>query len=76
MGGTMPFSKLDLDPEHIEAMHDALRRVCDILQLECCPDDPTTERVVMKIVELAKAGDPEILCIAGPIGNANITRAA
>jgi hypothetical protein len=65
MDAAMPFSKLDLDPEHIEAMHDAFRRVCDTLQLECRPDDPTTERVVMKIVELAKAGerDPEILCI-------------
>jgi hypothetical protein len=50
VGVTMPFSKLNLDPEHIEAMHDAFRRVCDVLQLEC---------------ELTKAGerDPEILCI-------------
>jgi hypothetical protein len=65
MDATMPFSKLDLDPEHIQAMHDAFRRVCDILQLQCCPDDPTTEGVVMKIVEFAKVGerDPEILCI-------------
>jgi hypothetical protein len=30
MDAAMPFSKLDLDPEHIEAMHDAFRRVCDI----------------------------------------------
>jgi hypothetical protein len=65
MGSTMPFSKLQLDPEHIEAMHDAFRRVCDILQLSCDREDPLTEIVVLKIMELAKSGqrDPEILCI-------------
>jgi hypothetical protein len=65
MGATMPFSKLDLDPEHIEAMHEAFRRVCDILQLQCSREDPLTDLVVMKIMELAKAGerDPEVLCI-------------
>jgi hypothetical protein len=65
MGATMPFSKLQLDPEHIEAMHDAFRRVCDILQLSCDREDPLTEIVVLKIIELAKAGeyDPEVLCI-------------
>jgi hypothetical protein len=26
----MPFSNLQLDPDHIEAMHDAFQRVCDI----------------------------------------------
>ena len=63
----MPFSKLalTLDPEHIEAMHDAFRRVRDILQLSCDREDPLTELAVLKIVDLAKAGerDPEILCI-------------
>jgi hypothetical protein len=65
MGATMQFSKLQLDPEHIEAMHDAFRRVCDILQLSCGREDPLTEIVVLKIMELAKSGqrDPEILCI-------------
>jgi hypothetical protein len=65
MGATMQFSKLQLDPEHIEAMHDAFRRVCDILQLSCDREDPLTEIVVLKIMELAKSGerDPEILCI-------------
>jgi hypothetical protein len=59
------FSKLDLDPDHIEAMHDAFRRLCDILLLECDQEDRLTEAVVLKIVELAKAGerDPDILCI-------------
>jgi hypothetical protein len=65
MGETMPFSKFDIDPQHIEAMRAAFYRVCDILQLECNAGDPMTEIVVMKIVELAKAGelDPERLCI-------------
>jgi hypothetical protein len=61
----MPFSKFKLDPnEHIEAMHAAFQRVCDILQLSCDREDPLTE-FVLKIVQLAKAGerDPEILCI-------------
>jgi hypothetical protein len=66
MGATMPFSKDNIDPEHIEAMRAAFHRVCDILQLNCDADDPMTEIVVMKIVELAKAGelDPERLCTA------------
>ena len=65
MGETMPFSKFDVDPEHIEAMREAFRRVCDILQLDCGRDDPVTELIVTKIVERAKAGelDPERLCI-------------
>ena len=65
MGATMPFSKLDLDPEHIEAIAEPFRRVCDILQLQCSREDPLTDLVVMKIMELARAGerDPEILCI-------------
>jgi hypothetical protein len=65
MGATMPFSKLDLDPEHIDAMHEAFQRVCDILQLQCSREDPLTDLVVMKIMELARAGecDPEVLCI-------------
>ena len=46
-------------------MHDAFQRVCDILQLSCEREDPLTEIVVPKIIELAKAGecDPEVLCI-------------
>jgi hypothetical protein len=65
MGSTAPFSKLQLDFEHIEAMHDAFQRVCDILQLPCDLEDFLTEFVVLKIMELAKAGerDPDILCI-------------
>jgi hypothetical protein len=48
----------------MQAMRAAFYRVCDVLQLSCDREDPLTEVVVTKIVELAKAGerDPEILC--------------
>jgi hypothetical protein len=48
----------------MEAMRAAFYRVCDVLQLSCDVEDPLTEVVVAKIVELAKAGerDPDILC--------------
>ena len=61
----MPFSKYNIDPEHVEAMRAAFHRVCDVLQLDCGREDPMTEIVVTKIVELAKVGelDPERLCI-------------
>jgi hypothetical protein len=64
MGAAMPFSKYDADPDMMEAMRGAFYRVCDILQLSD-HEDSLTELVVLKIVELAKAGerDPEILCI-------------
>jgi hypothetical protein len=67
MGATMPFSKYtaDFNADLVEAMRAAFYRVCNILQLSGDRDDPLTEIVVTKIVELAKAGerDPEILCI-------------
>jgi hypothetical protein len=48
----------------MEAMREAFHRVCNILQLSCDREDPLTEIVVTKIVELAKVGerDPEVLC--------------
>jgi hypothetical protein len=60
----MPFPRYDVDPEMMEAMRAAFYRVCDVLQLSCDREDPLTEIVVTKIVELAKAGerDPEKLC--------------
>jgi hypothetical protein len=61
----MQFSKYNVDPEHIEAMRAAFRRVCEVLHLDCRRDGPLTDQVVLKIVELAKAGElaPERLCI-------------
>jgi hypothetical protein len=60
----MPFSDCAIDPARIEVMRAASRKVCDALQLNCGPGDPTTELVVMRIVEFAKAGeiDPAVLC--------------
>ena len=61
----VPFSKFDVDPEHIEAMRAAFDRVCEILRRDCDADDQMTELIVMKIVGLTKTGDvdPERLCI-------------
>ena len=58
----MPFSRYAVDPDLMEVMREAFHRVCDILQLSCDREDPLTEFVVTKIVELAKAGerDPEV----------------
>jgi hypothetical protein len=61
----MPFSRYQTaDSDLMEAMRAAFYRVCDILQLSCDREDPLTEIVITKIVELAKAGerDPEKLC--------------
>jgi hypothetical protein len=67
MGATMPFSKYnaDFNADLMEAMRAAFYRVCDILRLSGDREDPLTEIVVEKIVELAKTGerDPEVLCI-------------
>jgi hypothetical protein len=62
----MPFSKYDVPPAQIEAMRSAFHRVCDALQLNCGVEDPVTELVVLKIVELAKTGEdnPDQLCAA------------
>jgi hypothetical protein len=62
----MPFSKYNLEPEHIEAVRAAFYRVCNALRLDCGADDQITEFVVDKIVSLVKAGelDPERLCDA------------
>ena len=62
----MPFAKYDVPTAQIEAMRSAFNRVCDALQLNCGVEDPVTELVVLKIVELAKAGEdnPDHLCAA------------
>jgi hypothetical protein len=67
MGATMPFSRYNtaFNADLMEAMRAAFYRVCGVLQLSGDREDPLTEIVVEKIVELAKAGerDPEVLCI-------------
>jgi hypothetical protein len=61
----MSFSKYNADPERAEAMREAFHRVCGVLHLDGNAQDPLTELVVLKIIELAKAEDldPERLCI-------------
>ena len=64
-GMTMPFSRYNTaDSSLMEAMGAAFHKVCEELRLNCDREDPLTEVVITKIVELAKAGerDPEILC--------------
>jgi hypothetical protein len=64
----MPFGKRLKDlawrPEHIEAMRSAFEKVCEVRKLKCGPGDPRTDFIVIKIIELAKAGeaDPDRLC--------------
>jgi hypothetical protein len=53
----MQFSKFNGDPQLLEAMRAAFDRVCDVLQLNGDREDPLTQLVVTKIVELAKAGE-------------------
>jgi hypothetical protein len=65
MGSAMPFSRYKTaDSSLMEAMRAAFYRVCGVLELSCDREDPLTEVVVTKIVELARAGerDPEKLC--------------
>jgi hypothetical protein len=60
----MTFARHDIDPAHIEAMRSAFRKVCEKLRMNCRVDDPATDPIVLKIVEIAKAGelDPDRLC--------------
>jgi hypothetical protein len=62
----MAFSKYVVVPAHIEAAREAFRRVCEALQLNCGTEDPMTEIVVEKILNLAKVGesDPTRMCAA------------
>jgi hypothetical protein len=53
----MPFSKHDIDPEHIEMMHTTFCRVCDVLKISSGREDLMTELIAMKVVDLVKAGE-------------------
>jgi hypothetical protein len=59
----MTFARHDIDPAHIEAMRSAFRKVCQKLRMNCTVDDPATDLIVLKIVEIAKTGelDPDQL---------------
>jgi hypothetical protein len=56
-GCNVPFSRLVVDPLHIEAMRAAFYQVCDALLLKYNRDDPMTEIIADKIVALAEAGE-------------------
>jgi hypothetical protein len=60
----MPFSKYVVDPAHVEAMRRAFYRICDALQLSGGVEDPMTELITMKIIDIAKTGelDSERIC--------------
>jgi hypothetical protein len=60
----MPFSKYYIEPEHIEAMHSAFYKVCDVLLLKGQVDDPMTEIIVDKLMALAKAGEHDAYRLA------------
>jgi hypothetical protein len=60
----MPFRNYSVSPDLMEAMRAAFYPVCDVLQLSCDVEDPVTEVVVTKIVELAKAGERVPACAA------------
>jgi hypothetical protein len=53
----MPFSRHHVEPEHMDAMRAAFYKVCDALLLKGDIEDPMTEVIVNKIIELAKAGE-------------------
>jgi hypothetical protein len=56
----MPFSKYNVDTEHIETMRVAFRKVCDALLLKCDYHDPMTEVIANKIVAFAKDGEHDV----------------
>jgi hypothetical protein len=63
----MPFSKYVVDPTHIEVMRSAFQKVCDALNLKCDPDEPLVDLIVMKIIDLAKAGEVDSGRICGRV---------
>jgi hypothetical protein len=65
----MPFSKYNIDREHIEAMRAAFYGVCDALLLKVEVDDPMTEVIAEKIVALAEAGEHDARRLAEHVLN-------
>jgi hypothetical protein len=67
-GTVMPISEgiedHTLEPQLTDAMQQAFRKTCHVLQLKADANDPLTDLIVAKIIELANAGeiDPERLC--------------
>ena len=53
----MPFRKFILTPEQVEPMRQAFYKLCEILDLNCQPDDPATDLIADKIMSVAATGD-------------------
>jgi hypothetical protein len=49
-------------------MRSAFRKVCDALRLSCDANDPMTDLIVMKIIDLAKAGEIDSVASAQGAG--------
>jgi hypothetical protein len=49
----MPFTNYTIDPEQIEALRSAFKKVCLELGLNCEAGDPMTEIIVETIVDIA-----------------------
>jgi hypothetical protein len=60
----MPFSNYTIDPQQIETLRSAFKKVCLELGLNCEAGDPMTEIIVAKIMAVAKTGetDPDRIC--------------
>jgi hypothetical protein len=60
----MPFSNYTIDPQQIETLRSAFKKVCLELGLNCEAGDPMTEIIVEKIMDIAKTGetDPDRIC--------------
>ena len=53
----LPFRKFNLTPDQIEPMRRAFNKLCETLGLNWQPDDPVTDLIADKIMEVAATGD-------------------
>jgi hypothetical protein len=60
----VPFRKFSLAPEQVAPMRAAFDKLCKALDLSCEPEDPATDLIAMKIMEVAATGelDPDRIC--------------
>jgi pentatricopeptide repeat protein len=65
---TNAFLKICCRSGHVETMRSAFRKVCDALRLSCDANDPMTDLIVMKIIDLAKAGEIDSVASAQGAG--------
>jgi hypothetical protein len=60
----MPFRKFALMAEQVEPLREAFGKVCEALGLSFSPEDPATDLVAIKILDVAATGelDPDRIC--------------